>query len=190
MSEGGEVCGCVVDGQVGTPGGEDLGAAYEQTVRKLIEWVPPPFADALVRLSGRLPSPDVYDRSDSDRRTPSTWSTSVLRSCTSSGRAVRPFSSPSSRTTAVSKDSPGSTVPPGEAGGFVDFWLVSRRNRRVSGSPTAMSMAGSRPNELGANGPSSLRCVWPVGDLSAVVGTSLTLTLGQPSILPGGASGQ
>uniref|UniRef100_A0AAU2VK75 Polyketide synthase n=1 Tax=Streptomyces sp. NBC_00008 TaxID=2903610 RepID=A0AAU2VK75_9ACTN len=84
---------------------------------------------------------------------------------------------------------PSMTVDTGQSSSLVAV-PVSHRNRCVSGSPTATSMAGSRPNEFGASGPSSLQYVWPVGEPSAVVGTGLTLTLGQPSILPGGASAQ
>lgn len=107
VGEGREVRRGLVDGQVGTPGGEDLGAAHEQAAGKLIEGVPGPVADALVRLVAGCPRQARTSAPTVTLRTPSTWSTSVPRSLTSRERAIRPVSSPSLRTTAASKDGPG-----------------------------------------------------------------------------------
>lgn len=66
MDVGGETRGSVVDGQVGAPCGEDLDAAHEQAVGQLVERVPGPVADALVRLGGRLALSDVDDGADGE----------------------------------------------------------------------------------------------------------------------------
>ena len=56
----------MVDGQVRPPGREDLGAAHEQALGELIEWIPRPVADALVRLRGRPPLPGMGEGADGD----------------------------------------------------------------------------------------------------------------------------
>lgn len=63
-----------------------------------------------------------------------------------SSSVCRPVSSSSSRAAAARGVSPGSTLPPGEAGGFADFWPGSRSHPRLSGSSTALRMAGSGPD--------------------------------------------
>lgn len=90
---GREVRGAVVGGRVWVPGGEELGAAHGQAVGQLVERVPGPVADLLVRLAGR--PCQALTRAPTVRRTTSspTWSTSVPRSVTSS----MPPRSPDSR---------------------------------------------------------------------------------------------